>query len=122
MSKAKARDGVYYRADRRGWWGCYIDATGTRQRRRLEAHTRQQAMDALGLIKAEEEKTRRTGVRPASDITLEALFERYKRHQKTRIRSTTYARLDDRRRWPDQVASYCRIQTHNQCRQDTSYS
>lgn len=93
MPKAKARDGVYYRADRRGWWGCYIDATGTRQRRRLEAHTRQQAMDSLGLIKAEEEKTRRTGVRPASDITLEALFERYKRHQKTRIRSTTYARL-----------------------------
>jgi hypothetical protein len=48
---------------------------------------------ALGLIKAEEEKTRRTGVRPASDITLETLFERYKRHQKARIRSTTFARL-----------------------------
>ncbi len=93
MPRAKARDGVYYRADRRGWWGCYIDATGIRQRRRLETHTRQQAMDALGLIKAKEEKTRRTGVRPASDITLEPLSDRYKRHQKPCIRSTTYARL-----------------------------
>jgi hypothetical protein len=30
---------------------------------------------------------------PASDITTEALFERYKRHQKARIRPTTYERL-----------------------------
>jgi hypothetical protein len=38
----------------------------------------------------------RTGqlpVAPASEITTEALLERYKRHQKARIRPTTYERL-----------------------------
>ncbi|MGB0065567.1 MAG: site-specific integrase [Terracidiphilus sp.] len=36
---------------------------------------------------------RTLGVRPASEITTEALFDRYKRHQKARIRSTTFERL-----------------------------
>src|ERR1700739_3912712 len=93
MPKAKARDGVYYRADRRGWWGSYIDATGGRVRQKVVAHTRQQAMDALRRIKTKEETARVLGVRPASDITVEALLERYRRHQKARIRPTTYARL-----------------------------
>jgi integrase len=93
MPKAKARDGVYYRADRHGWWVSYIDATGDRVRQKVVAHTRQQAMDALRRIKTKEETARVLGVRPASDITVEALFERYRRHQKVRIRPTKYARL-----------------------------
>jgi integrase len=84
---------VYYRADRRGWWVSYIDATGERVRQKVVAHTRQQAMDALRRIKTKEETARVLGVRPASDITVEALLERYRRHQKARIRPTTYARL-----------------------------
>jgi len=94
MPKAKARDGVYYRADRRGWWVSYIDATGERVRQKVVAHTRQQAIDALSLIKAKEETARVLGIRPASEITTEVLFERYKRHQKARIRPTTFERLD----------------------------
>lgn len=93
MPKAKARDGVYYRTDRHGWWVSYIDATGERIRQKVVVHTRQQAIDVLGRIKTKEETARVLGVRPASDITVEALFERYQRHQKARIRSTTYARL-----------------------------
>jgi len=93
MPKAKARDGVYYRADRRGWWVSYIDATGDRIRKKVVAHTRQQALDALRRIKTKEETAQALGVRPASDITVEALFERYKKHQKARIRSTTFERL-----------------------------
>lgn len=93
MPKAKARDGVYYRADRRGWWVSYIDATGERVREKVVAHTRQQALDALHRIKTREETAQLLGVRPASDISVEALFDRYKRHQKARIRPTTYARL-----------------------------
>ena len=47
----------------------------------------------LAAIKVQEEKNRILGVREASDISTGMLFERYKRHQKTRIRSTTYDRL-----------------------------
>ncbi len=49
--------------------------------------------DALSLIRTQEERARTLGVRPASEITTEALLERYKRHQKARIRPTTYQRL-----------------------------
>lgn len=93
MPKAKERDGVYYRKDRAGWWVSYMDSSGARVRQKVEAHTRQQALDALRRIKTKEEVARTLGVRPASDITTEALFDRYKRHQKARIRSTTYERL-----------------------------
>ncbi len=44
-------------------------------------------------IKTKEEIAHTLGVRPASDITTEALFDRYKRHQKARIRPTTFERL-----------------------------
>jgi integrase len=94
MPKAKERDGVFYRKDRGIWCVSYIDASGKRVRDKVEAHTRQQAIDALHRIKTKEELARTLGVRPASEITLVALFERYKRHQKARIRSTTFARLD----------------------------
>jgi len=93
MPKAKERDGVYYRKDRSIWSVSYIDASGKRIRQKVEAHTRQQALDALRRIKTKEELASTLGVRPASDITTEALFERYKRHQKARIRSTTFERL-----------------------------
>ena len=93
MPKARQRDGVYYRKDRAGWWVSYMDASGERVRQKVEAHTRQQALDALRRLRTKEEIARTLGVRPASDITTDALFERYKRHQKARIRSTTYERL-----------------------------
>ncbi len=93
MPKAKGRDGVYYRKDRGGWWVSYMDATGQRVRKKVAAYTRQQATEALRRIKTKEEIAETLGVRPASEISTESLFERYKRHQKARIRSTTYARL-----------------------------
>jgi integrase len=72
----------------------YIDAQGERQRKIVTAHTRQQAVDALAAIKTQEERARIYGVRPASDVTMEDLLARYKRHQKPRIRPTTFERLD----------------------------
>jgi integrase len=93
MPKAQERDGVYYRKDRGIWSVSYIDASGERVRQKVEAHTRQQAIDALRRIKTKEEVAETLGVRPASDIATDALFDRYKRHQKARIRSTTYDRL-----------------------------
>jgi integrase len=70
-----------------------MDASGERIRQKVEAHTRQQALDALRRIRTKEEIAQTLGVRPASEIATEALFERYKRHQRARIRPTTYARL-----------------------------
>jgi integrase len=93
MPRAKERDGVYYRKDRAGWWVSYMDASGERVREKVTAYTRQEALDTLRRIKTKEEIARTLGVRPASDIATEALFARYKRHQKARIRSTTYERL-----------------------------
>lgn len=47
----------------------------------------------LSAIRTQVDKARILGVRPATEITTEALFERYKRHQRARIRSTTFDRL-----------------------------
>jgi hypothetical protein len=93
MRKVQERDGVYYRKDRSAWAVSYIDASGRRKRRIVAAHTRKQAKDFLAAIQTQEERARTLGVRPASEITTEALCERYKRHQKVRIRPTTFERL-----------------------------
>lgn len=94
MPKARKWDGVYQRPDSPFWWCSYSDASGKRARRKLAgAHTRPQAVKMLDAIRVQEEKARTLGVRPATEISTEALFERYKRHQKARIRSTTYDRL-----------------------------
>jgi integrase len=108
MPKAKERDGVYYRKDRAAWAVSYIDASGERKRKTVEAHTRQQAMNVLAAIKTGEERARTLGVRPASDVTTAALMERYTRHQKPRIRPTTFERLGGimatlQRHLPEQV-------------------
>src|SRR5690242_19626527 len=94
MPKVNKWDGVYQRPDSPFWWCSYSDAGGKRARRKLAgAHTRTQAVKMLNAIRVQEEKARTLGVRPATEITTEALFERYKKHQKARIRSTTFERL-----------------------------
>jgi integrase len=94
MPKARKWDGVYQRPDSPFWWCSYNDANGKRVRRKLAgAHTRTQALEFLAGIRTSEDKARILGVRPSTEITTEALFERYKKHQKARIRSTTFDRL-----------------------------
>src|ERR1035437_6253882 len=46
----------------------------------------------LNARNTKEERARDLGVRPASEITTAAMLDRYKRHQKARIRPTTYER------------------------------
>ncbi|HUA98399.1 MAG TPA: site-specific integrase [Terracidiphilus sp.] len=94
MPKAKQRDGVYQRPDRPGWWVSYIDASGERVRRKVEAHTRTQALAALAGIKGKVEKEEILGIRPASAITTHDLLQRFRRYQKTKLRGTSFARLD----------------------------
>jgi integrase len=94
MPKARKWDGVYQRPDSPFWWCSYTDATGKRARRKLAgAHTRTQAVKMLDAIRVQEEKARTLGIRPATEIATEALFERYKKYQKARVRSTTFERL-----------------------------
>jgi integrase len=94
MPRAKERDGVFQRKDRAGWYVSYVDASGKRQKEKVTAHTRTQALSVLSAIRTREEKGRILGVKVASDISTEDLLARYKRHQKTRLRPTTFERLD----------------------------
>jgi len=94
MPKAKERDGVYYRKDRGSWWVSYPDANGHRQRESVAAHTRPQAVAARAALMLKAERDRVLGVKEASDITTADLLARYKRYQKTRLRPTTFERLD----------------------------
>src|SRR5262249_45723200 len=94
MPHARERDGVFQRKDRGGWWVSYIDSSGRRCKKKVVAHTRTQALSALSAIKTREEQGRILGVKPASEITTAELLARYKQHQRTRLRPTTFKRLD----------------------------
>jgi integrase len=94
MPKAKERDGVFQRKDNAGWYVSYVDASGRRRKEKVTAHTRTQALTALSGLKTREEKDRILGVKAASEITTADLLARYKRYQKTHLRSTTFERLD----------------------------
>ena len=94
MPKAKERDGVFQRKDRSGWWVSYVDASGRRRKQKVVAHTRTQAMNALSTLKTREQRDRVLGVKTVSEITTADLLARYKRHQRTRLRATTFERLD----------------------------
>jgi integrase len=95
MPKARERDGVYYRKDRGSWWVSYTDAAGRRQREAVVAHTRPQAVAARAalMLKAERDRVL-VGVKEPSEITTADLLARYKRHQKPRLRPTTFERID----------------------------
>jgi integrase len=94
MPGAKERDGAYYRKDRGSWWVSYPDADGNRKREAVVAHTRPQAVAARAALMLKAERDRILGVKEASNIATADLLARYKRHQKTRLRSTTFERLD----------------------------
>jgi len=94
MAKARQRDGVYYRKDRGIWCISYIDADGERTRKKVEGYTRKQALDALHETETKVKQEMRLGVREDSEISTKDLLERFKKHQKSRLAPTTFARLD----------------------------
>ena len=93
MARAQVRDGVFQRTDRKGWWASFVDSSGVRRKQKVEAHTRTQALEALSLLKTRVQTERILGVKHTSDVTTADLLKRYKRHQKSRVRPTTYERL-----------------------------
>ena len=95
MPKPYEHDGVYTRADRPGFWVSYTDVTtGRRIRREVKATTLTQAKDTVKRLSVKAEREDALGVKKASDISTADLLKRFQRHQKVRIRSTTYERLE----------------------------
>lgn len=91
--KKKDRDGVYQRKDRPGtWWGSWIDASGQRRQRKLQAHTLQQARSLLNAEKARVEKILTLGYAPPSAESFAAVSKRYLKHQKARLTPAAYGR------------------------------
>jgi hypothetical protein len=66
--KKKDRDGLYERKDRPGqFWGSWIDATGRRRQRKLNASTSTQAKLLLEAEKRKVDYQRTTGIVPPSE-------------------------------------------------------
>lgn len=90
----ESRDGVFQRSDRKGWFISYVDSSGRRRKRRVAASTRTQALNVLAATKVQEERNRLLGVKEQTSMSLADLMARYKAHQKSRVKGTTFARLD----------------------------
>jgi integrase len=90
--KAKDRDGVYTRKDRPGFWASWIDASGRRRRRKLDAHTLQQARTLLNAEKARAEKQRTLGYAPPTKDSFTSILPRYLKHQKPHLSQRSYER------------------------------
>lgn len=91
--KTRDRDGIFTRKDRPGtFYGSWTDASGRRRKRKLDAHTLQQARDVLAGERAKAEKARVLGYMPPGKETLSAIIPRYLQHQKARISRKGYER------------------------------
>ncbi len=90
--RVKDRDGIYTRKDRPGFWASWMDASGKRRQRKLQAHTLQQARTLLNAEKARVEKTLTLGYTPPSSETLVAVSTRFLKHQKARLTAAAYKR------------------------------
>jgi integrase len=90
--KVKDRDGIYQRKDRPGWWASWVDASGKRRQRKLEAHTLQQARTLLNAEKARVEKTVTLGYAPPTAESFGVVSTRFLKHQKARLTPASYLR------------------------------
>lgn len=90
--KVRNRDGIYQRKGRQGFWGSWIDASGKRHQRKLEAHTLQQARTLLNAEKARVEKIVTLGYAPPSEELFSVVAKRYLKHQRARLTPAAYTR------------------------------
>jgi len=70
-----------------------VDAEGVRHKQKVKASTRTQALDAHNRETVKVEREHALGVKEASDISTKDLLKRFRRHQKARVRPSTYERL-----------------------------
>src|SRR5215813_6376586 len=85
-------DGVYQRQGRKGFFISWKDAGGKRRHRKTDAHTLQQARNALAAERLRVEQARTLGYNPPGSETFAALSTRYLRHQKARLSRKAYER------------------------------
>ena len=91
--RAKDRDGVFTRKDRPGqFYGSWIDASGRRRKRKLTAHTLQQARTLVAAEKARVDEQRTKGYAAPTRESFASLLPRYLRHQKPRLSQRSYER------------------------------
>lgn len=95
MPKQPSRDGVFQCKERgRAWYVSYVDAGGTRRKRKVEAYTETQALAALRIIKTREERDKLLGIRTQTEDSLADLLKRFKAYQKSRVGPATLIRLN----------------------------
>jgi integrase len=93
--KTKDRDGVFTRKDRPGqFYGIWIDASGRRRKRKLAAHTMQQARTLVAAEKARVDEQRTKGYAAPTQATFASLLPRYIKHQKARLSQRSFERTN----------------------------
>ena len=92
MPRAKARDGIYTRKDRPGFWASWMDASGRRRRRKLNAATLQQARTLLNAEKARADELKTKGYAAPVADSFGLVLDRYLKYQKPRLSHGSYER------------------------------
>jgi len=93
--KTKDRDGIHTRKDRPGqFWASWIDANGRRRRRKLTAHTLEQARTLLHAEKARVDRHRTLGYAEPTKDSFASILSRYLKHQKPRMSQRSYERTE----------------------------
>jgi integrase len=91
--KAKDRDGVFTRKDCPGqFYGSWIDASGRRRKRKLAAHTLQQARKLVHAEKLRADEQRTMGYAPPTRDSFASIVPKYLKHQKARLSNRSYER------------------------------
>src|SRR5581483_6897325 len=89
---AQARDGIYQRKDRPGFWVSWTDAQGRRRYRKTDAQNITQAKQirAAELLRVEQAKL--LGHAPPGEETFAEVAKRFLQHQKARLTPKAYER------------------------------
>ena len=93
MPKPAVRDGVFTRKDRPGdFYGSWIDASGKRRKRKLAAHTLQQARKLVDAERARVDELRTKGYAAPVRESFASLVPRYLKHQRSRLTPASMVR------------------------------
>lgn len=89
---AQARDGVYQRQDRAGFWISWTDAQGRRRYRKTDAQNITQAKQIRAAELLRVEQARVLGFSPPGDETFAEVAARYLQYQKARLTPKAFER------------------------------
>ena len=93
MAEKRARDGVYERKDRKGYWVSFVDHSGRRRQMRAKnAYTLTQAREFLRHRLTEVEQAKLLGHLPPTKDTLATVIPRYLLYQVARLTPKAYER------------------------------